>query len=156
MFLFRNGLLTLMKIDSFISLMNVSSPMMLQHLLHQCQFNLWSVSSKTSLSMTRIFNKETTMAIQHIISLLEFCLRSTCFVFQGKYYEQVEGVAMGSPLSAIVANIFMKDFETKALETPPHTHVHGKDLLMLPLLSYKQHTKKSFSNISTPMMRTSS
>ena len=27
---------------------------------------------------------------------------------------------MGSPLSPIVANIFMEDFETKALETAPH------------------------------------
>ena len=27
--------------------------------------------------------------------------------------------AMGSPLSPIVANIFMDDFETKALETAP-------------------------------------
>ena len=41
-------------------------------------------------------------------------------MFQGQYYEQVEGAAIGSPLSPIVANIFMKNFETKALETAPH------------------------------------
>ena len=41
----------------------------------------------------------TTMSIKHIIRLLELCLRSTCFVFQGQYYEQVEGAAMGSPLT---------------------------------------------------------
>ena len=64
--------------------------------------------------------QRTTMSIKHIISLLEFHLRSTCFVFQGQYYEQIEGVAMGSPLSPIVANIFMEDFETKALETAAH------------------------------------
>ena len=60
------------------------------------------------------------MSIKHIIRLLEFCLGSTYFVFQGQYYEQVEGAAMGSPLSTIVANIFMENFETKALETAPH------------------------------------
>ena len=60
------------------------------------------------------------MSIKHIITLLEFCLKSTCFVFQGQYYEQVEGAAMGSPLSLIVANIFMEKFETEALETAPH------------------------------------
>ena len=42
-------------------------------------------------------------------------------VFSGllnsSYYEQVEGAAMGSPLSPIVANIFMEDLETQALET---------------------------------------
>ena len=61
----------------------------------------------------------TNMSIKHI-SLLEFCLRSTCFVFQGQYYKQAEGVAMGSPLSPIVANIFMEKFETEALEIASH------------------------------------
>ena len=62
----------------------------------------------------------TNMNIKHIIKLLEFCLGSTYFVFQGQHYEQVEGAAMGSPLSPIVANIYMEHFETKALETAPH------------------------------------
>ena len=60
------------------------------------------------------------MTIKHIIKLLEFCLRNTYFVFQGQHYEQVEGAAMWSPLSPIVANIYMKHFETKALETAQH------------------------------------
>ena len=60
------------------------------------------------------------MSIKPIIKLLEFCLRSTYFVFQGQYYEQVEGAAMGSPLSPIVANIYMEHFEAKALETAPY------------------------------------
>ena len=64
--------------------------------------------------------QRTNMTIKHIIKLLEFCLRSTYFVSQGQHYEQVEGAAMGSPLSSIVANIYMEHFETKALETAPH------------------------------------
>ena len=36
-----------------------------------------------------------TMSIKHIIRLLEFCLRSTYFVFQGQYYEQAEGQQWG-------------------------------------------------------------
>ena len=34
-----------------------------------------------------------------IANLVEFCLRSTFFSFQNFIYEQVKGVAMGSPLS---------------------------------------------------------
>ena len=64
--------------------------------------------------------QRTSMNTRHIIRLLEFCLRSTHFVFQGQHFEQVEGAAMGSPLSPIVANIYMEHFETKALETAPH------------------------------------
>ena len=72
------------------------------------------------LTIDRDLQQRTSMTIKHIIKILEFCLRSTYFVFQGQHYEQVEGAAMGSPLSPIVANIYMKHFETKALETAPH------------------------------------
>ena len=34
--------------------------------------------------------------VNNIISLLEFCLRSTYFLFQGRYYEQLEGTGMVS------------------------------------------------------------
>jgi hypothetical protein len=46
--------------------------------------------------------------------LAEVCLRSTFFSFQGEFFEQISGVAMGSPLSPIVANLFMEKFEKKA------------------------------------------
>ena len=64
--------------------------------------------------------KRTNMSIQHIVSLLEFCLRSTYFTFQDRLYEQQEGAAMGSPISPIVANLFMEDFERRAIESSPH------------------------------------
>ena len=60
------------------------------------------------------------MSIKHIISLLEFCLKSTGFVFQGHYNKEMEGAAMGSPLSPIVAIIFMVNFEKEALDTASH------------------------------------
>ena len=51
--------------------------------------------------------------------LAEICLRSTVFTFQGTYYEQTSGVAMGSPLSPIMANLYMEYFEKKDLESYP-------------------------------------
>ena len=54
------------------------------------------------------------------MDLLEFCLRSTYFTFRGKFYKQVEGAAMGSPISPIVANLFMEKFETRALQSSPN------------------------------------
>ena len=60
------------------------------------------------------------MSIPQIISLLEFCLTHTYTLFQGKYYEQVQGAAMGSPISPLIANIFMEEFEVKALQSFPH------------------------------------
>ena len=60
---------------------------------------------KEKLAKDTTLHQRTSMSIDHITTLLEFCLRSTTFVFQGQYYQQMEGAAMGSPLSPIVANI---------------------------------------------------
>jgi hypothetical protein len=30
--------------------------------------------------------------------------------FTGQFYEQIDGMAMGSPLSLVIANFFMEDF----------------------------------------------
>ena len=62
----------------------------------------------------------TVIGIDDIILLLEFCLKNTYFSFQGQFFEQVEGVAMGSPVSPIVANPYMEYLEQKALSTAPH------------------------------------
>ena len=71
----------------------------------------------------------TTMSIQHIMDLLGLCLRGTYFTFNGNFYEQVEGAAMGSPI---------RPNSGKPLE--PYSHHQtplycGEGLLMTPLLS---------------------
>jgi hypothetical protein len=47
-------------------------------------------------------------------------LTSSCFSFNGQFYEQTDGVAMGSPLSPVIANYFMGYFEEMALEAATH------------------------------------
>ena len=77
----------------------------------------------------------TTMSTQHIMDLLGLCLRSTYFTFRGRFYEQVEGAALGSPISPIVANLYMEDFETRAIQSSPTPLYCGEGLLMTPLSS---------------------
>ena len=50
---------------------------------------------------------------------LEICLRSTYFCFKDTFYEQREGTVMGSPVSGVVANLYMEHFEHLALESAP-------------------------------------
>ena len=57
---------------------------------------------------------------------------------------------MGSPIRPIVANLYMEEFEAKALSTAPHHQVCGKGLLMTLVLSSNQHTRMNFSNTSLP------
>ncbi len=47
-------------------------------------------------------------------------LLKTHSIYDGQIYSQVEGIAMGSTVSRIVANIFMQRFEDTAIDTFPH------------------------------------
>ncbi|XP_019755307.1 uncharacterized protein LOC109534175 [Dendroctonus ponderosae] len=49
--------------------------------------------------------------------MFKACLKVSYFLWNGDYYEQKEGVAMGSPLSSVVANLSMDKFEKTALST---------------------------------------
>ena len=60
------------------------------------------------------------MTTYNIIELLDFCLNNIYFTFQGVFYKQTKGAAMGSPVSPIVANIFMEAFGSRALATAIH------------------------------------
>ena len=83
---------------------------------------------KQLLEDDKELQQRTTMTVQNIICLLEFCLNNTNFIFQGNYYEQTEGAAMGSPLSPIIANIYMEAFEKQAISTAPYPLPFGEDL----------------------------
>ena len=58
----------------------------------------------------------TALSPQQVTDLLRMCLTTTYFKYDDSFYDQIEGAAMGSPVSPIVANLFMEDYEGKALE----------------------------------------
>jgi retron-type reverse transcriptase len=58
-----------------------------------------------------------------VLALFKHVLTSTYFCFGGQFYEQTGGAAMGSPLSPVIANFFMEDFEKKAIEQATHKPV---------------------------------
>ena len=75
---------------------------------------------KKLLEEDQDLKQRTSMSVDHIECLLEFCLRSTYFTIKGRLYKQQEGAAMGSPISPIVANLYMEDLETKAIQSAPN------------------------------------
>jgi hypothetical protein len=68
---------------------------------------------KTMRLLSRHFGKD-------ILTLFRHILRSSYFRFAGQFYEQIDGVAMGSPLSPVFAKFYMEDFEKMALDRNPH------------------------------------
>lgn len=60
------------------------------------------------------------MSAENIVKLLEFVLDNNFFVYQGSHFKQIFGCPMGSPVSAIVANLVMEHVEEEALASAPH------------------------------------
>ena len=89
------------------------------------------------------------MSIQQIVTLLEFCLKNTYFLFQGKYYEQVHGAAMGSPISPLIANLFKEEFEVKAFITAPNPHLWLRFVDDTLIIHKAQHSKQLLQHINS-------
>ena len=49
----------------------------------------------------------TLLSPRQILDLLDILLRTTYFKFNGDFYQQTDGAAMGGPTSAIVSEIYM-------------------------------------------------
>ena len=69
------------------------------------------------IAINLIFNHNPNLNItrKELNKLLLFATSKTHFNFNSKFYNQIDGVAMGSPLAPVLANIFMGFHESKLL-----------------------------------------
>ena len=67
------------------------------------------------LQQDEMLADRTTLSPDKVADLLEMCLKSTYFSYGGDFFEQREG----SPVSAVVADLYMVFFEELALRTAP-------------------------------------
>jgi hypothetical protein len=82
-----------------------------------------------TLLFTKILPGETLQVIsQHILAEINVQIRhvlmTTYFLIEGTCYEQIDGVAMTSPLTPSVANFHMTKFEQEALSTVKKKPAH--------------------------------
>ena len=108
---------------------------------------------KDLLEKDEKLNDRTVLSVQNILELLGFCLHNTYFSFQNKFYEQIEGVLMGSPVSPIVANLYMECFERKALRSAINPPRHGLGLWMTHGSSKNRLINKNSWNTSIRLIQ---
>ena len=97
----------------------------------------------------------TEMTIPQIVELLDFCLNTTYFIYDGTYYQHTHGAAMGSPISPLVANCYMEQFEKVVISTAPHPHHCGYDTWTTHSPYSTNTTWKSSLNTYTALIHTS-
>lgn len=80
--------------------------------------------------LERVYTKNTEafhgLNRQQLENLLTICTQKSHFQFGGEFYDQIDGVAMGSPLGPLFANIFMNELESK--------HMHKLEELLSQIL----------------------
>ena len=80
-----------------------------------------SIPLQLALQCTETAIQQSTVTLplptDDIMDLLNLCLTSTYFQYNGKHYKQLHGTAMGSPVSVVVAEIVMQNIEERALAT---------------------------------------
>jgi retron-type reverse transcriptase len=76
----------------------------------------------TALQVTReklqediILHERTAHSVDTVMEMISTCVHNTYFQFEGTFYKQTSGMAMGSPLSPILCNIYMEYLEYKAI-----------------------------------------
>ena len=70
------------------------------------------------------------------MTALNLCL-DTYLHFHGKFYRQIFGVTMGSPVSVIIVNLVMENVEEGAMSTFLNPPKFWRDMLMTRLLLLK-------------------
>ena len=70
-----------------------------------------------ALSNDETLLDRSTIPVDDIVDLLDFCLATTNFKYNDTYNQQIFGTAMGSPVSAVMAKLVMEDLEKRALST---------------------------------------
>ena len=83
-------------------------------------FDVESLFTQVPIKDTINIIKTSQKVSSDLIPLIEHCLTTTYFSYDNHFYEQTSGAAMGSPISPVIANIFMEHFEKEALRKAPN------------------------------------
>ena len=74
---------------------------------------------KRRLSESHKWKGCTLLTAQQVVNLLVFVLNNSFFKFQRNFFHQISGCAMGSPVSAVIAELIMQEVEGIAITTSP-------------------------------------
>ena len=105
--------------------------------------------------LSREYMIKTDIPQEEMTLILEMCTKNVHFTFNNQTYQQIDGVAMGSPLGPIIAGIYMVEVETdivpklsdkvkvwkRYVDNTFCVIKKGKDAIILKQLNKNKHVK---------------
>ena len=90
--------------------------MVIKKSIARCVTNI-PLQENIDTAINLIFNHNPNLNItrKELKKVFLFATSHSHFIFNSKFYNQIDGVAMGSPLAPVLANIFMGFHESKWL-----------------------------------------
>ena len=83
------------------------------------QYLLYYKLSIPKISTCTCFTNVSKIPTEKFIKFLEFTITNCIFCFNKKFYKQLQGAAMGSPVFPVMENIYMEYFESLAIPSSP-------------------------------------
>jgi hypothetical protein len=120
------------------------------------------VSSEVVSLFTKVPLEDTLQLLSHhfhnqTIALIRQVLTTTYILYNGSFYDQRDGVTMGSPLTPVIANFYMEFFEQQAInlatKKPAHWYRYADDTFVVwahgkqELRVFLQHLNSIHPNI---------
>ncbi|GJQ66709.1 hypothetical protein Trydic_g4657 [Trypoxylus dichotomus] len=104
-------------------------------------FDITSLFTQVPINVTVDIIRNKHHVEDHLMDLTEHCLKDTYFTYNGQRYRQTKGAPMESPLSPIIANIFMKELKLwlKYVDDTFIIWAHGEDNLQYPSKDQVHH-----------------
>ena len=82
--------------------------------------NLALTITKDRLQRDQNLAERSYLSVDNILKLSDSVLNHNYFKYDSDHYKQIFGCAMGSPISPILADLVMEEFEETAISTFPH------------------------------------
>jgi hypothetical protein len=113
---------------------------------------------RSRLEEDQELKQRTAHSVDTIMELVTVCINNTYFQYGDPYYKQVRGVAIGSPLSPVICNLFLEELESRAMNSfDPKPSVflrYVNDIFLLwsestrPIKEFHQHLNNQNASIT--------
>jgi len=104
---------------------------------------------KNKLSTNISWKSTTKLTETDIINAVEICVSNTTFLCRGKFYKQLEGAAMGSPISPVFCEVFMGQFEKKTIQGNPDISLYRRYIDDIASIVKKRRVQATLDKINS-------